>query len=147
MDNISIVLVEPQCPGNIGSVARAMRNTGFSNLALVNPVDFKNDEAYSMACKADELLKTAQVYPTLKDAIKGVKYVVGTTRRKGDVDGMYRHIEDVLRNLGYSEKGGYLLKAIMRTLRRLLGRTGLMEKEVNMIRGLCTRIEEMVGKR
>jgi tRNA C32,U32 (ribose-2'-O)-methylase TrmJ len=38
-DNIEIVLVEPQSSGNVGSVARAMKNTGFKRLTLVNPCD------------------------------------------------------------------------------------------------------------
>ena len=34
---IKIILVEPKTPGNIGAVARAMKNFGFRDLALVNP--------------------------------------------------------------------------------------------------------------
>ena len=37
LENISIVLVEPQIPENIGSTARAMNNMGLSSLILVNP--------------------------------------------------------------------------------------------------------------
>ena len=39
-DNIQIVLVEPSHPGNIGGVARAMKNMGLRRLTLVNPVSF-----------------------------------------------------------------------------------------------------------
>ena len=34
---ISIVLVEPKNSGNVGAIARAMANFGFSKLILVNP--------------------------------------------------------------------------------------------------------------
>ena len=34
---INIVLVETSHPGNIGSVARAMKTMGLSELSLVNP--------------------------------------------------------------------------------------------------------------
>jgi tRNA C32,U32 (ribose-2'-O)-methylase TrmJ len=37
---INIVLVETSHPGNIGSVARAMKTMGISNLSLVNPRKF-----------------------------------------------------------------------------------------------------------
>lgn len=232
MDNISIVLVEPQSSGNIGSVARAMENTGFSNLILINPVDYKNNEAFSFACNACGTLLQAKVADNVKEAIKDSGLVVGTTRRKGrgrypvltigeavpniltaakknkvsilfgredkglrneeiklcdllveipthkkypslnlshavllvchelfkaetpsipsvklvpweDMEEMYVHLENTLKKLGYGEKGGrHLLKAIMRSFKRLFGRTGLMQKEVNMLRGICTQIEK-----
>lgn len=234
MDNISIILVEPQSAGNIGSVARAMENTGFPNLVLINPVDYKNNEAYSMACNACGTLLMAKVFPNIKDAIKDSGLVVGTTRRKGrerypvltlheaipniltaakknkvsilfgredrglkneeiklcdllveipthksypslnlshavflvsyelfkaempasqsiklapweEMDGMYIHLEKTLRKLDYGKKGGaHLLRAITRSFKRLFGRTGLMQKEVNMVRGICTQIEERI---
>ena len=34
---ISVVLVEPETSGNVGAVARAMKNFGFSRLVLVDP--------------------------------------------------------------------------------------------------------------
>jgi len=37
-DNIFFILVEPKEPGNIGASARALKNIGFRNLDLVNPV-------------------------------------------------------------------------------------------------------------
>jgi len=37
LENIAIILVEPQLPENIGSVARAMNNMGIGRLLLVNP--------------------------------------------------------------------------------------------------------------
>jgi TrmH family RNA methyltransferase len=59
-----------------------------------------------------------------------------------DIEKMYIHLERALKALGYSQEDKvHLLKGIMRNLRRLLGRTGLMEKEVKMLRGIFTRIE------
>ncbi|MFQ5736420.1 MAG: RNA methyltransferase, partial [Thermodesulfobacteriota bacterium] len=81
--NISIVLVEPRGSGNVGSVARAMKNTGLSDLVLVNPCDYLNNEAYSMACKADDVLRAARVYPTLDECVKTTGVLVGATRRMG----------------------------------------------------------------
>ena len=42
---INIVLVETSHPGNIGSVARAMKTMGLSELSLVNPRKFPSGEA------------------------------------------------------------------------------------------------------
>ncbi|MDH4226685.1 MAG: RNA methyltransferase [Deltaproteobacteria bacterium] len=63
-----------------------------------------------------------------------------------DVELFYGHIEKMARKLGYGEKvkGEFIIASILRNFRRLFGRTGLMHKEVNMMRGLITRIEEEV---
>ena len=37
---ITIILVRPQSPGNIGAAARAMHNMGLERLALVAPEHF-----------------------------------------------------------------------------------------------------------
>jgi TrmH family RNA methyltransferase len=81
--NISIVLVEPQGSGNVGSVARAMKNTGHSDLVLINPCDYLNNDAFSMACKADDILRNARVFEKLEDCVKETRLLIGTTRRMG----------------------------------------------------------------
>jgi len=233
LNNISIVLVEPRGSGNIGSVARAMKNTGFKKLGLVNPVEHKNDEAFSMACNASDILLNAVKVKNLDEALKNIRFIVGTTRRSGkdrsplflheavpiivnmakknpvailfgredrglknveaatcdilleipshpsfrslnlshavfsvchhifthlnpqesafeiaekfEIEMMYRHIERVLQGLGYKERGKeHLFRAIMRNLKHLFGRAGLIEKEVNMIRGICAQVEEKI---
>ena len=61
---------------------------------------------------------------------------------RDDLERMYVHMEQALRALGYGEHGGeYLLQTILRSFRRLLGRTGLMQKEINMLRGIFAQIE------
>ncbi len=237
IDNISIVLVEPQSPGNVGSVARAMKNTGFSDLVLINPCDYRNNEAYSFACKADDVLLGARRFPDLGAYMDETRIVVGTTRRMGrarypvltlaeaapgiielasgnsvsilfgredrgltneeiplcdmlveipanpdypslnlsqavmlvchhifisagakgpvirtapraELEKMYAHMEETLRRLDYGEKGGeHLLESILRGFRRLFGRTGLMQKEINMLRGIFTQIEDRTLKK
>ena len=235
--NIFIVLVEPRGAGNVGSVARVMKNTGFRNFVLVNPVPYKNDEGFGMACSASDVLLKAKEVKTLKEAVKDSHFIVGTTRRKGsarfpvftmdealpkilsvskkntvsilfgredrgleneetlfcdilfeipahrdmmslnlshavfavchalfkaeapgteptlksapreEVEAMHEHLERVLERLGYAGeiKKGYLMPILLRNLRKIFGRTILVEKEVNMIRGILTRIEEKIG--
>ena len=61
LDNLCVVLVEPQGALNIGSVCRAMANFGVARLRLVNPqVDHMGDEARRMAVKAAPLLERAE---------------------------------------------------------------------------------------
>ncbi len=85
LTNIRIILFEPREPGNIGSVARVVKGMGLSQLYLVNPVPFQNvDAAWYMAHGAKDVLENCRVVPELKDALVGVKYLVGTTHRRRD---------------------------------------------------------------
>ncbi len=242
LKNISIILVEPRSPGNIGSTARVMKNTGLSDLRIVtpadDPVDHQTEEALYLACNAMDVLGKARFFSTIEAALKDAKMVVGTTRRTGklrfpifslneatekvigagpankvailfgredkglkneEIDlcdllleipthkdqpslnlshavfavchslftsvepteppfelaerevvlNMYAHLEDTLRKLGYGDHrkhGDYLLETIMRNFKRLFGRSSLMEKEANMIRGILTSIDQAFGR-
>lgn len=79
--HVAILLVEPGHPGNIGAVARAMKNMALSDLRLIRPRRFPDPEATARAAGADDLLEQARVYETLEEAISGVNLVVGTTAR------------------------------------------------------------------
>ena len=57
---INIVLVETSHPGNIGSVARAMKTMGLSSLSLVNPRKFPSGEANALSGNAGDVLENAQ---------------------------------------------------------------------------------------
>ena len=61
---VSFVLVGPQSPGNVGSVARALKNLGFSRMALVAPCFEPSDpEALKMAVSARDVLDyVASIY-------------------------------------------------------------------------------------
>ena len=76
--DIRIVLVEPLYQGNVGSVARAMMNFGFSELVLVNPCDL-DAEAKAMSSHAWGLLVNAKRASTLQEAIQGANLVIGST--------------------------------------------------------------------
>lgn len=52
---ISVVVVGAETPGNIGTIARAMKNFGVSDLKLVDPPELHRDgEAYGFAGQARE---------------------------------------------------------------------------------------------
>ena len=80
--SIRIVLVEPQHPGNIGAVARAMKNMGLRELHLVRPAQFPHPEAIARASGADDVLETAEVHQEFESAIAQCGLVVGTSARK-----------------------------------------------------------------
>ncbi len=82
-NDIMIVLVEPQSPGNIGMACRAMKNMGFTRLRIVNGCDRFHPEALKFAVAARDLLETAEQFPDLASAIADCTLTVGTTRRHG----------------------------------------------------------------
>lgn len=81
LDNISIVLINTTHPGNIGSAARAMKTMGLSRLVLVEPLEFPSDKAHALASGADDLLISARVVGSLKEAVADCHFVVGTSAR------------------------------------------------------------------
>jgi TrmH family RNA methyltransferase len=81
---IRIVLVEPSHPGNIGAVARAMKNMDLTKLVLVRPREFPHPEATARAAGADSVLASARVVGTLAEAIADCGLVVATTSRQRD---------------------------------------------------------------
>ncbi len=82
-DNISIVMVEPQSPGNIGMACRAMKNMGLSRLRLVKGCDRFHPESLKFAVSARDLLEQAELYDDLSSALADCTLTVGTTRRHG----------------------------------------------------------------
>ena len=82
--HIAVVLVETQIPENIGSVARAMNNMGFTRLLLVEPNNCDLKRVVKMATGSSiDLIENMEVYEDLKEAIGPFQYVVGTTARLG----------------------------------------------------------------
>ncbi|MFQ5646824.1 MAG: RNA methyltransferase [bacterium] len=87
LNNIGIVLVRTQEPGNAGAACRAMRNTGISELILVSPIDFQAKQNRWMACGSFDLLKNAETAGSLSEALSDKGLTVGFTRRTGSTRG------------------------------------------------------------
>ena len=77
-DRLRVVLVETRNPLNIGAAARAMSNFGFLRLRVVNPYHVAFREARS-AVAAAPLLKAAEEFGSVAEAIADCTLVVGTT--------------------------------------------------------------------
>ncbi|WEL18086.1 tRNA (cytidine32/uridine32-2'-O)-methyltransferase [Halorhabdus sp. SVX81] len=100
--NVSVAVVDAQTPGNVGTIARAMKNFGLSDLKLVDPPELDPDgEAYGYAGQArDDIMPSADVvtfeeivnnYHTVattaitnEDATKHVRYPFVTPRELAD---------------------------------------------------------------
>jgi TrmH family RNA methyltransferase len=81
LSNIRIILVGTTHPGNIGAAARAMKNMGLSDLALVAPKIYPSDEATARAAGADDILEQAQVFATLDEALADRECIIGASAR------------------------------------------------------------------
>jgi tRNA/rRNA methyltransferase len=84
LDHITIFLVAPQIPENIGSAARAMRNMGFSRLMLVRPKNCDLSRVLKTATGTSiDLIEEMGVCDDLTEALAPFQYVAGTTARTG----------------------------------------------------------------
>jgi TrmH family RNA methyltransferase len=78
---VRIVLIDPSHPGNVGSVARAMKNMALTDLCLVRPRSFPHAEANALAAGADDVLNQARVVASVEEAIVDCAFIAGTTSR------------------------------------------------------------------
>jgi tRNA/rRNA methyltransferase len=81
---LRVVLVETSRAGNVGSVARAMKTMGFSELVLVNPrVDgvLHHEEAVAFASGAQDVLASARIVATMAEALDGISYAAAVSAR------------------------------------------------------------------
>lgn len=81
LGRVRIVLVNTSHPGNIGAVARAMKNMCLSQLYLVQPQQFPHAEATARASGADDVLASARVCESLPEALAGCGLVIGASAR------------------------------------------------------------------
>jgi len=73
-----VVLVEPKYSGNIGAIARCMKNFGVSELYMVNPCDI-DDEAITRAMHARDVLESAKIYKSFEDVRRDLDYCAATS--------------------------------------------------------------------
>jgi TrmH family RNA methyltransferase len=79
---LSIVLIGPEHPGNIGAIARVMDNFNLTSLFLVHPqCDHLSEEATNRATHGITILKKAKTIPLQK--LKSFDVIIGTTARVG----------------------------------------------------------------
>ena len=97
--DIRIVLVEPSHPGNIGAVARAMKNMALDQLVLVRPKEFPHSEAIARASGADDVLASARVVDSVQQALAGCGFIAATTSRDRDQNFRVADVRDAAERL------------------------------------------------
>jgi len=123
---ISIILIEPETSGNVGYVARAMKNFGFKELILINPKCNHLDlNAMSRATHARDLLKKAKVEDF--SYLKNFDYLIATTAIIGTDYNIPRSPISV-------EELAKKVSKIKNKIGLMIGRegSGLNNKEINM---------------
>jgi TrmH family RNA methyltransferase len=105
MENLRVVLAETRNPLNIGAVARAMSNFGAMHLRVVKPYEKAFREAVS-AVGAGKVLKAAEEFASLREAVADCSLVVGTTAVGN------REVRQPLRGL---EEAGGILRGAMKS--------------------------------
>jgi tRNA/rRNA methyltransferase len=83
LTNLRVILVRPRGSGNIGSAARAMKNLGAGELAIVGKARTQSFWARAMAVHGRDTLAGAKSYASIREAIADCTMVVGTTCRSG----------------------------------------------------------------
>lgn len=81
VENVVVVLNEPQNLVNIAGVVRAMMNMGLGRLRLVNPAEFDAWRIGGIAHRSQDLVQRAEIFESLPEAVADATFVVGTTAR------------------------------------------------------------------
>jgi TrmH family RNA methyltransferase len=131
LGNIRFVLAGITHPGNIGAVARVMKNMGLSNLNLISSTYYGPDsDAHAMASGAYEIVEHARASETLEHALEGCVMAVGSSARIGSKRSDARLPEEVIPELLDNARKGPVACVFGREAR------GLTNEELK----LCTHL-------
>ena len=83
LTNLRVIMVRPRGSGNIGSIARAMKNLGAGELVIVGKARTQSFWAKAMAVHGRDILADAKCCVSIREAIGDCTLVVGTTCRPG----------------------------------------------------------------
>lgn len=80
---VYVVLLEPETQGNVGAVARSMRNFGFDKLRIIaaNGYEFE-DEALARSKHAKCVLTEAQIFSDWDACMEDISLVVGSSGKR-----------------------------------------------------------------
>lgn len=108
LNNVLIILIRPYISGNVGQVARILRNFGLKNLLLVNPKNLDYDEVNWFSAGSKEVLNRMKITEDLNEAIGDCHRVICTTCRKRRYDFPKKSPRDmgrdVVESLGRGER-------------------------------------------
>lgn len=95
LDNVVVVLDEPQNVVNIAGVVRVMMNFDLPHLRLVRPAEFDTYRIEGIAHRSGPLIEATTLHESLGDALADAAYVVGTTARPRTAGRNYTRPRDV----------------------------------------------------
>ena len=83
LKRVDVVLCRPEGSLNVGACCRAMKSMGLTNLILVSPGTFDDEEITKMAIHARDVYGRARRCESLQEALAESTLSVGVTRRRG----------------------------------------------------------------
>ncbi len=84
LSHVTIVLVRPKYPGNVGAAARIAWNMGIEDLIVVgDQLPAREPMAQMATHKAAHLIDNLRFFTTLAEALAPYSIIVGTTARRG----------------------------------------------------------------
>lgn len=83
LQRLIVVLVQPETPGNVGFVARAMANFGIRTLRIVGADPRQEEQARTFSVHALDILESAEIFPDLHSALEGTHVAWAATARTG----------------------------------------------------------------
>jgi TrmH family RNA methyltransferase len=107
----TVVLVRPRTPGNLGSVARAAKNFGVTDVRLVEPACEPDEDAVRLASGADEILGSMRRFTALLDAVADIDAVIATSSLRGRAERRrltLRELPEFLGSLGPEARLAYV---------------------------------------
>jgi len=106
LENVVVVLNEPQNLVNIAGVVRAMKNMGIWRLRLVRPAEFDAWRIGGIAHRSQDVLEGAEILDSLTEALADAVYVVGTTARARTAQRNYARPRDLAPKIvDYTKEG------------------------------------------
>lgn len=107
LDHITIILVEPQNPDNIGGVVRAMMNMGLTRLRLVRPAVFSRERISAAAHRSEAFQEKIAVFDDLAAAVADCNLVVTASRRQRRLSPRIHSVEQLVPTLLDHTRAGY----------------------------------------
>jgi len=126
LSNVVIILCRPEESRNVGSVCRAMANSGLKTLRIVGKKsDFDEERVRILAIHAAAIWENAEFFPSITEAAKDCTICAGTTRRRGKKRGILLLPEELAKTASPISEDGKIAVVFGNE------RTGLEEEELD----------------
>jgi TrmH family RNA methyltransferase len=110
---VAVVLVETTDAVNVGGVIRAMANTGFLNLRLVNPVNFDPWHVAGVAHYTQHIIEAAEVFASLPEAVADASLVIGLTGKHQRVQRNALPLQHAMERLAAAAREGEAVAIVL----------------------------------